>query len=88
MRGNCYAASEALYHLLGGKKAGWKPMQMRHEDDTHWFLQHETGFILDPTAKQFKHKPNYAQARGRGFLTKGPSAKAQVLMNQILWQGV
>lgn len=24
-RGNCYYASEALYHILGGKAKGWTP---------------------------------------------------------------
>lgn len=37
-RGNCYVTCEALYHLLGGKAAGWKPMTLRHEGDTHWYL--------------------------------------------------
>ena len=37
-RGNCYVTCEALYHLLGGPKSGWRPMVMRHEGDTHWFL--------------------------------------------------
>jgi hypothetical protein len=27
-RGNCYYTSEALYHILGGKAAGWKPMRI------------------------------------------------------------
>ncbi len=29
--GNCYVTCEALYHLLGGKKAGYKPMYIKHE---------------------------------------------------------
>jgi len=86
MRGNCYATCEALYHLMGGKQAGWTPMNMRHEGDSHWFLRHESGLILDPTVKQFKRKPNYSQARGRGFLTKQPSQKAQFLIETLLWQ--
>lgn len=86
MRGNCYATCEALYHLLGGKQAGWTPMNMRHEGDSHWFLRHESGLILDPTVKQFKRKPKYSQARGRGFLTKQPSQKAQFLIEILLWQ--
>lgn len=30
-RGNCYVTSEALYHLLGGKAAGWTPHSLKHE---------------------------------------------------------
>ncbi len=88
-RGNCYVASEALYHLLGGKAAGWTPMQMRHEGDTHWFLRHKTGLVVDVARKQFEVPPSiidYASARGRGFLTKRPSRRARDLMAKLVWQ--
>lgn len=86
-RGNCYATSEALYHLLGGKGSGWKPMRMRWQRDTHWFLQNiQTGQILDATARQFTKPPDYSKARGSGFLTKKPSRAARQLMQILLWQ--
>ncbi len=85
-RGNCYVTCEALYHLLGGKAAGWKPMVMRVHGDTHWFLKHSTGMILDPTVSQFKYLPVYSLARGSGFLTKGPSRRAKALMDRMVWQ--
>jgi hypothetical protein len=86
MRGNCYVTCEALYHLLGGRKSGFKPMVMRWERDTHWFLKHKSGLILDPTAKQFRNAPNYLSARGCGFLTLKPSKRAKLLMSQLLFQ--
>lgn len=86
MRGNCYVTSEALYHLLGGAAAGWKPMTLRHEGDTHWFLRHASGLVLDATASQFKRPPDYSKARGRGFLTRKPSRRAQELMQNLTWQ--
>lgn len=85
-RGNCYVTCEALYHLLGGKRAGWVPKTVRHEGDTHWFLVHASGLILDPTASQFKRKVPYARARGRGFLTRAPSRRARALMDVLVWQ--
>lgn len=85
-RGNCYVTSEALFHLLGGKTAGWKSMCMKHEGDTHWFLKHSNGMILDATAKQFRRLPNYQKARGRGFLTRKPSKRAKQLMKELVWQ--
>ena len=86
-RGNCYVASEALYHLLGGKAAGWTPMHMQTPTDSHWFLKHSSGLIVDPTASQFLNCTlNYSAARGRGFLTKLPSMKAALLMQKILWR--
>ena len=86
MRGNCYVTSEALFHLLGGRAAGWKPMNVRHEGDSHWFLRHESGLLLDATASQFATSPPYAEAVGRGFLTRQPSKRASVLMTALVWQ--
>lgn len=86
MRGNCYVASEALYHILGGKKAGWTPMRMRWAGDMHWFLKHVSGLILDPSVRQFGRRPLYSLARGSGFLTKRPSRRAQKLMEDLTWQ--
>ena len=85
MLGNCYVTSEAVYHLLGGKATGWKPMNMHHEGASHWYLQHSTGFILDLTAIQFESPPDYRQGRGRGFLTKQPSRRARALMQTMVW---
>jgi hypothetical protein len=76
---------EALYHLLGGKAAGWTPMQMNHEGESHWFLRHASGTVIDPTRAQFKRTPDYAAARGRGFLTRRPSKRAAELMEAMLW---
>lgn len=86
-RGNCYVTVEALYHLLGGKKAGWKPMRVRHEGDTHWYLVNvNTTQKVDPTAKQFKKPPPYIKGRGAGFLTKRPSKRARAMMKAMVWQ--
>jgi hypothetical protein len=90
MRGNCYVTCEALYHLLGGAEQGWIPMNVRHEGESHWFLEKrvwgEAYVRLDPTVSQFKTEPDYTKARGRGFLTKEPSKRAKALMEKMLWQ--
>jgi hypothetical protein len=55
------------------------------KNDTHWFLQHKNGTILDPTVQQFKtFLPDYSAARGCGFLTTKPSKRAVVLMGHIM----
>lgn len=83
--GHCAVASEALYHLLGGKEAGWVPKQVRHEGDSHWFLIHRgSGCLVDATADQFCVPVSYEEARGRGFQTKQPSKRAQVLIDRVL----
>ncbi len=77
MAGHCYVASEALYHKLGGQRSGWVPQFVVHEGAPHWFLKHrETGQIVDPTASQFSTPVPYNLAKGKGFLTKEPSARA------------
>jgi len=94
-RGNCYVTCEALYHLLGGKKAGYVPHTVRHEGDVHWYLVLttktdglgiETSVIVDPTASQFTTVPDYSKGRGRGFLTAEPSKRAKALMLLMVWQ--
>jgi cation transport regulator ChaC len=84
-RGNCYVTCEALYHLLGGKNAGWKAKTLHHEGDVHWYLVNGD-LIVDPTAKQFESKPDYSKGVGRGFLTKQPSKRALAMMDTLVWQ--
>ena len=85
-RGNCYVASEAMYHILGGKAAGWKPMRLKCAGDCHWFLQHTSGMIVDPCVMQFDRRPPYHLGIGCGFLTKQPSKRARALMEVLTWQ--
>lgn len=80
--GHCYVASEALYHLLGGKEAGYRPVNLRHENVSHWWLEGPSG-VLDPTADQFQTPVPYEGGRGRGFLTKEPSKRAQKLIEAV-----
>jgi|SRR3990167_1376417 len=80
----CYVVSEWLYHELGGKAAGWKPMIMRVRGRSHWFLKHRSGFILDATANQFATLPDYSKARGKGFMTKLPCRKTRAFAAKLL----
>lgn len=80
LAGHCYVASEVLYHLLGGKESGLTPQFVRHEGQPHWFLKTPEGTIIDPTAEQFNSPVPYDAARGCGFLTRGPSKRAQTVM--------
>jgi hypothetical protein len=78
--GPCYPASEALYHMLGGKAAGLTPMQIQHEGVSHWYLRWQPAngatYYLDPTSDQFETPVPYAEGRGRGFLTSRMSSRA------------
>jgi len=91
MRGNCYVAAEALYHILGGTAGDWVPQRMRLPDgETHWWLKHRlTGTILDPSRVQFGSQlPDYSQGRGAGFLTRQPSKRALAMIRQLTYQEV
>jgi len=90
-RGNCYVATEALWHILGGKRSDWWIMRMRTATDTHWFLRHRCSsrLILDPSRRQFGRRlPDYSKAKRTGFLTRRPSKRARALMRQLTWQEV
>ena len=82
MAGHCYVASEAAYHMLGGKEAGWTPQQINHEGDSHWYLKNKDGRILDLTSDQFKTSVPYDEGKGKGFLTVEPSERAQTVMDR------
>lgn len=84
LKGHCYVASEAFFHLCGAKTL-WTPGTLKHEGDTHWVLRNrQSGKIVDITAKQFTTVPDYDSFRGRGFLTKKPSKRTKFLINKIM----
>jgi hypothetical protein len=86
----CYAASEAVWHLTG------KVLQPRvmpppvSGGRNHWFLRYRqwgssgTGMgIVDPTVHQFTEVPAYYTGKGCGFLTAKPSKKAQKIIDAV-----
>lgn len=85
--GHCYAASEALYHMLGGKASGLRPTNGRDGNGVvHWWVKSKDGRIIDPTATQYTSiglNPPYEAGKGGGFLTKDPSRRAQTIINRI-----
>ena len=89
MAGHCYVASQALYHLVGGKAAGLKPMYIKHEGTSHWYLLHtDTGWVVDLTCDQFRTRVPYSKGKGKGFLTKWPDKRAAVVMTRVSGSGV
>jgi 8-oxo-dGTP pyrophosphatase MutT (NUDIX family) len=87
LHGHCSAATEAIYHLLGGTSGPYVPHYVHHEGSTHWFLRHKaSGHIIDPTADQFQEQPPYEQGRGCGFQTPGgrPSHRAKIIIERAM----
>ena len=83
LAGHCYVASEAIFHLLGGRENGWKACTVRFHGANHWFLEHPEFGILDPTAEQYDEPVPYHEARGRGFLTSQPSQRASKIIDRV-----
>jgi hypothetical protein len=91
--GHCYAASEALYHMLGGKDAGLVPMTGRDANGvSHRWLRSKDGRIIDATATQYTSiglNPPYENGKGGGFLPAGkapagtPSRRAQTIIDRV-----
>ncbi len=81
--GHCYVASEAMYHMMGGKEAGLTPHFVHHEGQPHWFLKRHDGTVIDPTADQFTTPVPYEKSIGKGFLTKQPSKRAQQIIDRV-----
>lgn len=82
--GHCYVASEAYYHIVG-REDGFQPYQMKVDGVSHWWLQ-RFDEVIDITSDQFDHRVNYwhESARCRGFLTKEPSKRAQILIDRVM----
>ena len=87
LAGHCYVATEALWYALGARSSVFRPQMARIDDITHWWLE-GPGAPLDPTAAQFDDQfPDgfpYELGRGCGFLTKGISARAAVVLARCL----
>jgi hypothetical protein len=86
LAGHCYVASETLCHFLGVDL--WKPMFVSHEGAPHWFLKNRTsGEILDATAGQFASPVPYEKGTGKGFLTRQPSKRSQIILQKMKDRG-
>lgn len=83
LTGHCYVAAEAIFHLTGGYDE-WYVCRLSHEGTTHWFLEDKSeGEILDPTSDQFNTTPDYSERTRTGFMTKEPSNRAEVVIEEI-----
>jgi hypothetical protein len=82
--GHCYTATEALFHLLGGyEQEEYRPYRLRHEGATHWWLRSKSGQNRDLTNEQFLTPVPYEQGVGNGFLTRQPSKRAQIIIDDV-----
>ena len=86
--GFCYIATEALFHMLGGKDNGYKPVCGKLLGGTHWWLINKSGIILDPTQDQLWCIPEqmYDTGCGCGFQNgyEKPSKRATKLIELTL----
>lgn len=96
MFGHCYVATETLYHLLGGKEAGWsgyclsydKPGVWGPGKETHWWLQNADGQLIDATADQFETPVPYERGSKKAFVTNrilgaDPSERSAIALGRL-----
>jgi hypothetical protein len=86
LRGHCYVASEALYHLIGEEYLC--PVVASYGNGkTHWWIVNKTtGGIYDLTGEQFERiflLSLYKKGRKCGFLTREPSKRCKILLEKI-----
>ncbi|MBX9666071.1 MAG: hypothetical protein K2X93_00575 [Candidatus Obscuribacterales bacterium] len=85
--GHCYAATEAMYYMLGGRDSGYMPASVMHEGTKHYFLkkrQEKDGKAppIDLTAGQFKTPVPYEKGRGSCYRQTKPGKRAAVLIER------
>lgn len=80
--GFCYIGTEALFHMIGGIKSGFKPVYLKEGEETHWWLINDAGVILDVTFDQYDNTPPYHMGKKAGFMNGygKPSRRAAVLI--------
>lgn len=80
--GHCYVACEVVHALV----PNLKPATCSVNGVVHWVLiDPRDGSVVDPTADQWTVdiRRHYATLRRRGFLTKGPSKRAQRVLARL-----
>lgn len=98
LAGHCYQVCEAYYHgvddetrsKLTPQQVSWTHEHFMFDDGeidiSHWFLKHDDGTIIDPTAEQFEGMNvdvPYDEATGRGFVPPSPSKQSQSLLEYV-----
>lgn len=89
--GHCYAASEALFHLLGGFDSDFRPCRVKLKEahgqipagTRHWWLIDSAGRRLDISGEQFPERFPYEQGTNGGFLTRVPSERARKFIARV-----
>jgi hypothetical protein len=84
--GHSYVASEAYWHLCGGKDSGLQPMQLNRDGKSHWWLVDPKGRVIDLTlGRGEKSDFPYEEGSARGFryTPKGMSNRAATVVERV-----
>jgi len=80
-----YVASEAFYHLLGGRHSKLTPMYLDLPNKKqHWWILDRNGNVYDVFASEHEDSFPYATGKAGNFKSYGPSNKARRLMDGVL----
>lgn len=83
----CYAVSEAVYKMAGGKESDltvhYIPGKFLGEHEVHWFLRGPWGEVIDLTAGQFgKALPPYHLAKRGMFYPKQSRLSGELMRDK------
>jgi len=85
--GYCYCASEAYFHLAGGREAGLQPMQLEWRDTSHWWLVNRNGRVIDLTLGPGEGSGRFPYERGNRkafrWTKDGPSKRARTIIERV-----
>lgn len=81
-KAHCYAASEALAHLLRPDHRVEVFRLRTSPTVVHWYLRVDDEWV-DPTADQFPELPAYGDGTRCGFLTRLPSKRAAEIIRRV-----
>ena len=89
MTGHCFVATNAFWHLTGGLRGRYRPLQVRVEGESHWFLVDDEGRVVDLTASQFASRVPYEDGRRVGMRAQPsgderPTERAQAVIDRVL----
>jgi hypothetical protein len=84
LKGYCYVAAEAVYHLAGDSGSELTVYRCSLSGGgTHWWLCSPSGDIIDPTAEQFPTPPPYSAGSRTHFLSVKPSNRTSKLIARV-----
>ncbi len=84
--GFAYVGAEAYFHLAGGWDAGLHPMQLKRRGKSHWWLEDDSGRVIDLVLAP-RESSDFPYHRGHRrtfrYTPAGISRRAQAIVGRV-----